>query len=197
MLTMVQFLPEGATVEREYSSTKLTYADYALFPDDGLRHEIIGGDHYVTPSPATRHQRISRNLLHLIQCYLDIHPIGEVFSAPFDVLLSEWDVVVPDLIYLSRERAHFLTPKNLQGPPDLVVEILSRSTRSRDRELKRVLYERVGTQEYWLVDPEREAVDAYRRGAGGFQNPIRYARTDTLSTPLLPGLDLQLDRVLA
>jgi Uma2 family endonuclease len=97
----------------------------------------------------------------------------------------------------ARERAHFLTAKNLQGPPDLVVEILSRSTRSRDRELKRALYERVGTQEYWLADPEQDAVHVYRRGAGGLQHPIRCARTDTLSTPVLPGLDLPLNRALA
>lgn len=76
----------------------------------------------MTPPPATRHQRISRNLLHLIQSYLDTQPIGEVFCAPFDVLLSEWDIVVPDLIYLSNERAHFLTSKNLQGPPDVLIE---------------------------------------------------------------------------
>jgi hypothetical protein len=94
MPTMVQFLPEGRPVEWEYFSAKLTSADYVLFPDDGLRDEIIGGDHIVTPLRATRHQRISRNLLHLIQRYLDTDPIGEVFSAPFDVLLSEWDVVV-------------------------------------------------------------------------------------------------------
>jgi Uma2 family endonuclease len=184
-------------VEPGYSSTKLTYADYLRFPDDGLRHEIIGGEHYVTPSPATRHQRISRNLLFLIQSYLETHPIGEVFSAPFDVLLSEWDVVVPDLIYLSNERAHFLTAKNLQGPPDLVVEILSPSTRSRDQKLKKTLYERVGAREYWLVDPKRDVVEVYRRGPAEFENPSRYFRSDVLTTPVLPGLELSLNRVLA
>ena len=185
-------------MERGYSSTKLTYADYVRFPDDGLRHEIIGGEHYVTPSPATRHQRISRNLLHLIQSYLDTHPIGEVFSAPFDVLLSEWDIVVPDLIYLSNERAHFLTSKNLQGPPDLVIEILSPGTRSRDKQLKRQLYERVGASEYWLVDPKENFVEVYRRGSTEeFQSPSRYLRADVLTTPILPGLELSLDRVLA
>ncbi len=68
---MVQSVPQEVRVERRHSTTKLTYADYLRFPDDGLRHEIIDGEHYVTPSPATRHQRISRNLLHLIQTYLD------------------------------------------------------------------------------------------------------------------------------
>lgn len=184
-------------MEPGYSSTKLTYADYLRFPDDGLRHEIIGGEHYVTPSPATRHQRISRNLLYLIQGYLETHPIGEVFCAPFDVLLSEWDIVVPDLIYLSNERAHFLTAKNLQGPPDVVVEILSPSTRLRDQKLKRTLYKKVGAKEYWLVDPKRNVVEVYGRGPEEFQNPIRYGRVDILTTPILPGLELSLDRVLA
>ena len=106
-------------MEPGHSSTKLTYADYELFPDDDLRHEIIDGEHYVTASPITRHQRISLSLLHLIQSHLDTHPIGELFSAPFDVVLSFHDVVVPDLIYLSKARAQLLTEKNLQGAPDL------------------------------------------------------------------------------
>jgi len=183
-------------VERDRSSTKLTYADYVALPDDGLRHEIIDGEHYVSPSPATRHQRISRNLLHLIQTYLDTHPIGEIFGAPFDALLSEFDIVVPDLLYLSRERARFLTEKNLQGPPDLVIEILSPSTRSRDERLKRDLYERVGVQEYWLVDPLRDVILVYRRETQRFAAAERYARGDFVTTPLLPGLELSVDEVL-
>ncbi len=102
---MVQSVRLEAAVERQHSTTKLTYADYVRFPDDGLRHEIIDGEHYVTPSPATRHQRISRNLLYLIQSYLETHHLGEVFCAPFDALLSNFDIVVPDLLYLSNERA--------------------------------------------------------------------------------------------
>ena len=180
-----------------HSSTKLTYADYVLFPDDGLRHEIIEGEHYVTASPATRHQRILLTLSYLIQSYLETHPIGEIFFAPFDVLLSEINILVPDLIYISRERAHYITSKNLQGAPDLVVEILSPSTRSRDKRLKRDVYERTGVEEYWLVDPEREVVEIYRRGAGGFQPSVRYARPDIVTTPLMPGLDIPLDKILA
>jgi len=184
-------------MERQDSTTKLTYADYLRFPDDGLRHEIIDGEHYVTPSPATRHQRISRNLLHLIQTYLDSHPIGELFAAPFDALLSDFDIVVPDLLYLSNERARFLTSKNLQGPPDLVIEILSPSTRSRDKKLKRDLYERVGVQEYWVVDPEQDRVEIYRRRAGSFGEATAVSRPTAITTPLLPNFELPLDRVLA
>ena len=184
-------------MERERSSTKLTYADYVALPDDGLRHEIIDGEHYVTPAPVTRHQRISRNLLYLIQSYLETHPIGEVFCAPFDALLSEFDIVVPDLLYLSRERGRFLTEKNLQGPPDLVIEILSPSTRSRDERLKRDLYERVGVQEYWLVDPLRDVIHVYRLDeTERFAAAERYTRGDLVTTRLLPGLQLPVDKVL-
>ena len=175
---------------------RLTYDDFVLFPDDGLRHEIIDGEHYVTASPITRHQRISLNLLHLIQSSLDVHPTGELFSAPFDVVLSFTDVVVPDLIYLSKARAHLLTAKNLQGAPDLVVEILSPSTRPRDERLKRDLYERVGVEEYWLVDPEQDLVTIYRRGGDSFGQPVHIDRRGIVTTPLLPGFELPLDRVL-
>jgi Uma2 family endonuclease len=194
---MVQSVPVEAVVERQHSTTKLTYADYVRFPEDGLRHEIIDGEHYVTPSPATRHQRIVGNLLYLIRHYLETNPIGEVFCAPFDALLSEFDIVVPDLLYLSRERAGLLTSKNLQGPPDLVIEVLSPSTKSRDTRLKHDLYERVGVREYWVVDPEQNMVEVYRSDAGSFEPTIKIARQDVLTTPLLPNFELPLDRVLA
>jgi Uma2 family endonuclease len=186
-----------AVVERQHSTTKLTYADYVRFPEDGLRHEIIDGEHYVTPSPATRHQRIVGNLYYLLRHHLEAHPLGEVFCAPFDALLSEFDIVVPDLLYLSRERARFLTSKNLQGPPDLVIEILSPGTKSRDKRLKRDLYQRVGVREYWIVDPERDVVQVFRKNSGAFEAPVSFARTDVLTTSLLPDFELPLDRVLA
>ena len=76
---------------------KLTYDDFLLFPDDGKRHELIDGEHYVTPSPNTKHQQISGNLHCLIRSWLEAHPIGRVFYAPFDVVFSHFDVVEPDL----------------------------------------------------------------------------------------------------
>jgi len=184
-------------VVSKHSPTKLTYDDYLQFPDDGLRHEIIEGEHYVTASPATRHQRILLTLSYLFQSYLETHPIGEIFFAPFDVLLSEFNVLVPDLIYISKERSGQLTLKNLQGAPDLVVEILSPSTKSRDRHLKRAVYERTGVEEYWIVDPDQDVVDVYRRHdpTSAFSAPIRYERTEILNTPLLPGLEMRLDKI--
>jgi Uma2 family endonuclease len=194
---MVHSLLQEIAVRRDHRSTKLTYADYLSFPDDGLRHEIIDGKHYVTPSHVTRHQRISLRLGHLIQTYLDGHPVGELFIAPFDVLLSEHDILVPDLVFLSTASAQFLTSKNLQGPPDLIVEILSPGTRRRDQGLKRNRCERLGVQEYWLIDPDQDAVVVHRRGASGFDQVVRLSGSDLLTTPLLPGLELPLDRVFA
>ena len=187
----------------KHSLTKLTYEDYVQFPDDGLRHEIIEGDHYVSPPPLVRHQRILLRLSHLIQTYLDTNPVGEMLFAPVAVLLSEFNVFEPDLFYMCAARLHLLTEKNLQGAPNLVVEILSPSTKSRDRHLKRDVYERTGVEEYWVVDPDQNVVDVYRRhdstAAPGriFSIPIRYARTQILNTPLLPGLELPLDKILA
>src|SRR5262245_10272593 len=112
---------------------KLTYDDFLLFPDDGKRHELIDGEHYVTPSPNTKHQRVSGNLSLRLGMWLEEHPIGDVFYAPFDVKLSRFDVVEPDLIYLSKQRAaEVLTTKHVTGAPEIVIEIVSPSTRKRD-----------------------------------------------------------------
>lgn len=194
---MVHSLLEEARVERGHRRTKLTYADYLKLPDDGLRHEIIDGRHYVTPTPVTRHQRISVRVSYLIQQYLEAHSIGELFTAPFDVLLSTHDIVEPDLLFLSTARAHLLTSQNLQGAPDLVVEILSPGTRRRDKGLKRNRYERLGVEEYWLIDPDQNVVTVHRRGTSGFEHVVCVSRAEELTTPLLPGLELPLDRVFA
>ena len=85
------------------AAVKLTYDDFVLFPDDGKRHELIDGEHYVTPSPNTRHQRIVGSLYLLIANWLEVRPIGQIFLAPYDVVFSEFDVVEPDLLYLSNE----------------------------------------------------------------------------------------------
>ena len=87
------------------AAVKLTYDDFVLFPDDGKRHELIDGEHYVTPSPSTRHQRIVGNLHLLIGAWLEERPVGQIFLPPYDVVFSEFDVVEPDLLYLSNERA--------------------------------------------------------------------------------------------
>jgi Uma2 family endonuclease len=177
---------------------KLTYDDFVLFPDDGQRHELIDGEHYVTPSPNRKHQKVSGNLHLMIASWLDEQPVGHLFYAPFDVVFSPFDVVEPDLLYLSNERAtEVLTSANVQGAPELVIEIGSPGTRKRDETIKRHLYERAGVSEYWLVDPEIDVVRVYRRGAPGFDRPVELSAQagDVLTTSLLPGLTLPLQRI--
>ena len=185
-------------VKAATTGVKLTYDDFVLFPDDGKRHEIIDGEHYVTPSPNLRHQRISGNLYWLIRAYLETHKIGEVFYAPLDVVFSNYDVVEPDLLYVSHARsAEVLTTLNVQGAPELVIEIASRGTRRRDETIRRRLYERSRVVEYWVVDPELDVVRVHRREADGFARVVEISRErgDSLTTPLLQGLELQLSEI--
>src|SRR5262245_20588463 len=176
---------------------KLTYDDFVLFPDDGKRHELIDGAHYVTASPNLRHQPISMNLVLLIGNWLEGHPVGRLFHAPFDVVFSKYDVVEPDLLYVSEERSSVLTAPNVQGAPDLVIEIGSPSTRQRDETIKRRLYERSSVLEYWIIDPDIDVVRVYRRSRDRFARPVELSReaADVLTTDLMPGLELPIVRI--
>jgi Uma2 family endonuclease len=177
---------------------KLTYDDFVLFPDDGLRHELIDGEHYVTPSPNVSHQRIVGNLYLALRRYVEEHHTGEVFVATLDVVLSEHDVVEPDLLYVSADRrAGILTAQHVRGTPDLVIEVGSPGTRKRDETVKRRLYERSGVTEYWVVDPDLEVVRVYRHDGGAYGRAVEMSKEarDVLATPLLPGLRLPLAEI--
>jgi Uma2 family endonuclease len=178
---------------------RLTYDDFLRFPDDGRRHELIDGEHFVTPSPITRHQRISRRLLVAIDLHLAAHPAGEVFCAPVDVIFSNHDIVEPDLLFVSNGRREIVRDR-VFGAPDLVVEILSPSTRRTDETAKRRLYDRFDVREYWLVDPDANVVTIYRRaGDGTFPQAaeLTSAGDDVLQTPLLPDFSLKLRELFA
>ena len=176
---------------------RFNYDDFLLFPKDGKRHEIIDGDHFMTPAPNTKHQRVSGRLFTALTNFLKARKSGEAFAAPYDVVLSEEDIVEPDLLFISATRAAIITEKNIQGAPDLVIEILSAGTRKTDEIIKRKLYERYGVREYWIVDPELETVKIYRLSDEGYARPTELAReaNETLSTPLLPEFQVPLDEL--
>jgi len=178
---------------------KLTYDDFLLFPDDGKRHELIDGEHYVTPSPNLRHQAISGRLHLLIGAWLRDHPTGQIYYAPLDVIFSRFDVVEPDLLYVSNERAAEILGQYVTGAPDLVIEIGSPSTRRRDETIKRNLYEGSGVTEYWVVDPEIDVIRVYRRSGERFDRPVALSAEagDVLTTSLLLGLEIPLSQVFA
>jgi Uma2 family endonuclease len=179
------------------AAMKLTYDDLLLLPDDRKRHEIIDGEHYVTPSPNLRHQVIVGNLHLVIATYLETHPLGRIFLSPLDVIFTEFDVVEPDLLYVSHDRDDTLTGTHVRGVPELVIEIASKGTRRRDETIKRRLYERVGVSEYWIVDPKVDVVRVYRRVQRGFGRPEELSSNAgaVMTTTLLPGLEIPLARI--
>jgi len=171
-----------------------TYEDYLLFPEDGKRYEIIEGDYYMSPAPRTRHQEVSGNLLYFLKAYFKRTKRGRVFAAPTDVILSDISIVQPDLLVILAARTSIITEKNIHGAPDLVIEILSETTRKTDEVVKKKLYERYGVSEYWIVDPDLALVKIYRMTDGRYAKAEERAqeRGETLTTALLPGLDISL-----
>jgi Uma2 family endonuclease len=182
----------AAMAIRDTARRKLTYEDYVLFPEDGQRHEIIDGEHYVSPAPTPKHQRVSMRLSIRVGGFVEQHRLGEVFASPIDVLLSRHDILQPDLLFISNERAAILKDKNVQGAPDLVVEILSESTRKLDERIKLARYELLGVSEYWIVDPLADRVYVFRPEGESFRKAAELSGEDVLTTPLLPGLEIPL-----
>lgn len=181
------------------TATKLTYEDYLLISEDGRRHEIIDGEHFVNPSPNTRHQTVVMNIVRALDGFVHPRRIGKVFGAPYDVVLSDVDIVEPDVLYISNARMHLITKANLRGAPDLVVEVLSESNRRNDEILKKKRYELFGVAEYWIADPELESVKIYRR-SGDLFAPAEIISTETggtITTALLPGFELPIGDVFA
>lgn len=173
---------------------RYTAADLETFPEDNARREVIGGELFLPPAPNTDHQRASRMLLWIIEAHLqslDEVP-GEVFTAPFDVVLG-LDGVQPDLFYISNDRSHFITQKNVAGPPDWVIEILS-SDGKHDLETKRSLYQRSGVIAYWAVDLDAERVYAWDWCSGTEQIFERDAKA---TVSVLPGLEINLSSLFA
>jgi Uma2 family endonuclease len=175
---------------------KLTYEDYVLIPRDRKRHEIIDGKHYATTVPWVGHQDIVTRLVVRLGSYVEAHPIGELLTAPVDVILSPHDIVKPDLLFISNERSSIIGEKNIQGAPDLTIEIHSGSSRRIDRGAKKRAYERWGVLEYWMLDPKRKEAEVWERSAKGLlRQRALLSVEDVLATPLLPGLEIPLAEI--
>ncbi|HVS62027.1 MAG TPA: Uma2 family endonuclease [Thermoanaerobaculia bacterium] len=181
------------------TTLKLTYEDYLYLAEDRQRHEIHDGVHVVTPAPSPEHQSIVMNLGSMLQGHLREHGLGRVLSSPVDVVLSETDVVQPDLIVLLADRLDRVRDTHIAGAPSLVIEVLFESTRRRDEITKRHLYALHGVEEYWIVDPVLESVKLYRTGEGGFELAAElFAESnDTLSADRLPGLAIDVVDIFA
>jgi len=170
----------------------LTYEDYCALPDDGKRYEIMEGELYVTPSPSRRHQEFAGNLLVVLKPFVEAHRLGVVYIAPFDVILEETSVVVPDLLFVGRERVGIVTDRGVRGAPDLIVEILSPGTARRDRVEKAKLYARHGVGHYWLADPDARILEVYELTEGQYRRAASLADDETFAPSLFPGLTIAL-----
>ncbi len=168
-------------------------ADLAARPDDE-RCEIIDGELFVNPAPLTRHQRICRRLFRALDAAYGDTGRGEVFFAPLDVVLDDENVVQPDLVYVAAGRADIVGEQHVRGAPDLVVEVLSESTRRRDLRVKRDLYERFGVARYWIVDPEADRVEMYVLVDGAYGAPVLHERPSVID---IDGVALDLGLVFA
>jgi len=143
---------------------RYTAAEVRRFPDDRLRYEVIRGELFVTPAPGTWHQRAIVELCRRLQDYLEAHALGEVLPAPFEVEFNEDSAVQPDVLVILEPQRRHLTPKRLHGPPALVVEIVSYTSKRTDRLEKRELYLAEGVPEYWIMDIEERRVECWRPG---------------------------------
>ena len=184
-----------ATEERTATAArKLTVQDYfALDAPDSERYELINGVLIMVASPNRAHQRSSIMLGSWMNIYVYERDLGWVFNAPFDVLLSDTDVVQPDILFVSKEREEIITPANVQGAPDLVVEILSPSSARRDRREKLALYAKHGVKEYWIIDPINRIIWLMLLRRGELEIAGEYGEGDTVSSTALAGFSVKVD----
>ena len=171
---------------------KFTIHDYMSTPE-GTRYQLLDGELIFAPSPTVKHQTLLANLYRLVYAFVSETNLGRVWFAPLDVVLSDHDVAQPDLMFVSNEGANIVTGGNVQGAPDLVVEILSPSTSGYDQGYKRALYALHGVSEYWLVDPDAETVEVLVLGEESFNSYSVLRTGETLESPLLEGLSLPLE----
>ena len=175
-------------------TTKFTYEDYLKTSDDE-RYELLDGELIIMPAPSIAHQHVAMKLGTRLDTFVEEGNLGVLYSAPTDVVLSDTDVVQPDLLFISSERAHIITPANIQGAPDLIVEIRSASTAERDETLKRKLYAERGVKEYWLVDPEAMTITVLCLGEGGYAEEAAHSMGQTLTSPTLESFSVNLDEI--
>ncbi len=173
---------------------RFTYADYLETPDDE-RYELLNGELIMPPSPKEIHQHISGSLYLILGAFVREHSLGKVYFAPFDVVLSDANVVQPDLLFVSNARADIITPDNIQGSPDMVVEILSPATAERDRTVKLDLYARHGVKEYWIVDPDTRTIMVLLQEESRLEISGVYGEGQSLCSPTLAGFSVEVEEI--
>jgi len=170
------------------ATTHLTYDDLRQIPPDRNRYELIEGELFVSPAPNTEHQLRVGNLFAQLWYFVREHDLGKVFVAPYDVVLAPSTVLEPDIVFVSKARQSIVKATCIEGAPDLVVEVVSDSSRTIDRFVKRDRYAEFGVPEYWLLDPFEPRIEVLRLEAGKHRVVGSFGPGDTLESPTFPGL---------
>ena len=174
-----------------------TYRDLWHAPDDGNRWEIINGEVYVSPAPYVSHQEVVFNLAVIVRRHVDRRRLGRVFIAPIGVVLGKPSGVQPDIVFVAQQHRSIIQDKGIFGAPDLLVEVLSTFTASRDRVMKKDLYARSGVRHYWLVDPRKQTLQALRLEDGAYAVESEVGTRGTFRPTLFPGLAICMRDVFA
>lgn len=171
---------------------RYTYDDYQQLPE-GAPYELIHGHLVMSPSPSFQHQTLVLTLAATLREYIQSQEAGELSIAPLDVHLSDDTVVQPDVLYLSPDRSDRIQEQEIDGAPDLVMEVASPSTSHLDAFDKKQLYEAHGVREYWIVDPETKTVEVYRNTDDGFRQHTRLVEEGQASSTILDDLTVSLE----
>ncbi len=182
-------------MEQAKQAIRFTYEDYAHFPDDRRQYQIVDGEVYMVPAPIPYHQIVASNIEFMLRSFVSKHNLGQVFRAPCDVILSNENVVQPDIFFISKNRLNIITEKNIVGPPDLVIEILSPYTEKLDKTIKRDLYARYGVSEYWLVDPVSKGIELLALSDNKLSTIGVFGIKDTFGSRVIKGLSVNIAEV--
>ena len=182
---------------RRSETQPMTYDEYCLLPDDGKRYQVIEGELFVARETRTTHQRIIVQLTAMLHAHVEAFDLGVVYVAPTDVLLSPTTVVQPDILFIRRENMGIINELNIQGPPDLCIEVPSPGTEAIDRERKMAVYARYGVEEYWIIHPLRHMVSIYGREGDVFVRRIEATGDGILTSGVLTGFQIAARSVFA
>jgi len=172
-----------------------TYKDYLTLPEDNNLYEIIDGELYMTPAPTPLHQKVSHNLQRLLGNFVKQHDRGDIYPAPVDVVFDSSNIVQPDIIFISRENRSIVKEKNIQGAPDLVIEIVSPGTFQKDRVFKMKIYARYGVKNLWLIDPHNRTLEAFELDKETYRLVDALAGEEIFRPSLFPDLTIPLKEI--
>ena len=172
-----------------------TYYDYLELPEDGKHYEVINGELIMVAAPYSIHQKVSIKIEYELLNFNERMKKGELFHAPIDVVLSETNVVQPDILFITNENSGIITEKNISGAPDLIVEILSPSTAYYDIVEKKEIYEKYGVREYWIVDPKKRWVEIYINIENKFKLNQRLEQEGILKSYILEGFQINMEKI--